>query len=32
MRVTRDGQPLPWGRWLIPMGSDLDLGPVQIRR
>jgi len=32
MRVTRDGQPLPWGRWLIPLGSDLDLGPVQIGR
>ena len=32
MRVTRDGQPLPWGRWLIPLGSDLDLGTVQIGR
>ncbi len=30
MRVTRDDQPVPWGRWLIPLGSDLDLGPVQI--
>ncbi len=29
MRVTRDGQPVPWGRWLIPLGSDLDLGPVK---
>ena len=29
MRVTRDGQPVPWGRWLIPLGSDLDLGAVQ---
>jgi hypothetical protein len=32
MRVTRDGQPVPWGRWLIPLGSDLDLGAVQIGR
>lgn len=32
MRVTRDGQPLPWGRWLIPLGSDLDLGPVEVGR
>ena len=30
MRLTRDGQPVPWGRWLIPLGSDLDLGAVQI--
>ena len=30
MRVTRDGQPAPWGCGLIPLGSDLDLGPVQI--
>jgi len=30
MRLTRDGQPVPWGRWLIPLGSDLDLGTVQI--
>jgi hypothetical protein len=30
MRVLRDGQPLPWGRWFIPLGSDLDLGQVQI--
>jgi hypothetical protein len=30
MRVTRDGQPVPYGRWLIPLGSDLDLGTVQI--
>jgi hypothetical protein len=29
MRVTRDGQPVPWGRWLIPLGSDLDLGTVK---
>jgi len=30
MRVTRDGQPAPWGCWLLPLGSDLDLGPVQV--
>jgi hypothetical protein len=30
LRVTRDGQPVPWGRGLIPLGSDLDLGAVQI--
>jgi hypothetical protein len=32
MRVTRDGQPVPWGRWLVPLGSDLDLGTVHIGR
>lgn len=32
MRVTRDGQPVPWGRGLLPLGSDLDLGAVQIER
>jgi hypothetical protein len=32
MRVTRDGRPVPWDRWLIPLGSDLDLGTVQIER
>ncbi len=32
MRVTRDGRPLPWGRGVIPLGSDLDLGPVQVGR
>ena len=32
MRVTRDGQPVPWGRWLFPLGSDLDLGSVGIGR
>ncbi len=31
MRVLRDGQPVAWGRWLIPLGSDLELGPVQIK-
>ena len=30
MRVTCDGQPVPWGRGLVPVGSDLDLGQVQI--
>ncbi len=30
MRVTRDGQPLPWGRYLIPLGTDLDLGVVRV--
>jgi hypothetical protein len=30
IRVSRDGQPVPWGRWLIPLGSDLGLGRVQI--
>jgi hypothetical protein len=30
MRVIRNGQPVPWSRWLIPLGSDLDLGSVQI--
>lgn len=30
MRVTRDGQPVPWGRGLFPMGSDLDLGKVLV--
>jgi hypothetical protein len=32
MRVTRDGQPAPWGRGLIPLGSDLELGAVRIER
>ncbi|MBN1136244.1 MAG: hypothetical protein JXM73_06650, partial [Anaerolineae bacterium] len=31
MRVLRDGQPVPWGRWLSPLGSDLYLGPIQIK-
>jgi hypothetical protein len=30
MRVSLDGRPVPWGRWLLPMGSDLDLGIVQV--
>jgi hypothetical protein len=32
MRVTRNGRPVPWSRGLIPLGSDLDLGPVEIER
>jgi Protein O-mannosyl-transferase TMEM260-like len=32
MRVTRDGQPVPWGRWLLPLGSDMDLGSVSVQR
>ena len=31
MRLLRDDQPVPWGRWLIPLGGDLDLGSVQVR-
>ncbi|MGC9334721.1 MAG: hypothetical protein ACP5JJ_11265, partial [Anaerolineae bacterium] len=30
MRLNRDGQPVPWGRGLLPLGSDLDLGPVVV--
>jgi len=30
MRLLRDGQPVAWGRWLIPLGSDLSLGTVQV--
>ncbi len=30
MRVIRDGRPVAWGRGLIPLGSDLDLGAVRI--
>jgi hypothetical protein len=30
MRVLRDGQPLPWGNCLIPLGSDLLLGSVHL--
>jgi hypothetical protein len=32
MRVVHNGQPVPWGRRLVPLGSDLDLGAVQIGR
>jgi hypothetical protein len=32
MRVLRDGRPIPWGRWILPMGSDLDLGIVEVGR
>jgi hypothetical protein len=30
MRVLSEGQPLPWGNCLIPLGSDLDLGAVEL--
>ena len=30
LRVIRDGQPVPWGRGLIPRGSDLFLGTITI--
>jgi hypothetical protein len=30
MRMLRDGRPVAWGRWLIPLGSDLELGPIQV--
>jgi hypothetical protein len=30
MRVLRDGRPAPWGRWILPAGSDLDLGIVEV--
>jgi len=32
MRVTRDSQPVAWGRWLLPIGSDLNLGTVRVER
>jgi hypothetical protein len=32
MRVTRNEQPVPWGRGFIPLGSDLDLGLVSVGR
>ncbi|MGD2039895.1 MAG: DUF2723 domain-containing protein [Anaerolineae bacterium] len=32
MRLTRDGQPVPWGKGWLPLGSDLELGLVQIDR
>lgn len=31
MRMLRDGRPAAWGRWLIPLGSDLELGTVQVK-
>jgi len=31
MRLQRDGRPVPYGRWLVPLGSDLSLGSVQIK-
>ena len=31
MRLVRDGRPVPWGRWFLPLGSDLELGAVQIQ-
>jgi hypothetical protein len=30
LQVTRAGHPVPWGRWLLPLGSDLELGWVQV--
>jgi hypothetical protein len=30
MRVLRDGRPVPWGRGILPVGSDLDLGMVVV--
>jgi len=30
MRVLRDGQPVPWGRGVLPLGSDMELGEVQV--
>jgi hypothetical protein len=32
MRVLHDARPVPWGCWQIPLGSDLDLGPVGVLR
>jgi hypothetical protein len=31
MRVSRGSRPLPWGCWLLPLGSDLQLGMVQVQ-
>jgi hypothetical protein len=31
MRVSRDGRPVPYSCWLLPAGSDLALGPVEVR-
>jgi hypothetical protein len=30
MRLIRNGQPVPWGRGFLPLGSDLGLGPVVV--
>jgi hypothetical protein len=30
MRVFHNGQPVPWGRSLLPWGNDLDLGLVRV--
>jgi hypothetical protein len=30
LRILHDGRPVPWGRWLLPLGSDFDLGRVQV--
>lgn len=30
MRVERDGRPVPWGRGLLPGGSDLQLGILSV--
>jgi hypothetical protein len=30
LRVTRGGRPIPWGRALLPLGSDFYLGPVTV--
>jgi hypothetical protein len=30
LRVIHDGQPIPWGRGLLPRGSDLPLGTITI--
>lgn len=30
MRVERDGRPVPWGRGLLPGGSDVQLGTLSV--
>jgi hypothetical protein len=30
LRVLHDGRPVPWGRWLLPLGSDFGLGSLQV--
>jgi hypothetical protein len=30
MRVMRGEQPVPWGRGIVPLGNDLDLGLVTV--